>query len=131
MLCGVLVDRLGASPLTVAGLGLVAAGMFLASGWDLNISDPQLTIHLLMAGLGFGLVIAPITLHALSAASENHKGTASSLVVVSRMMGMALGLAALSAWGVDYFQGLIEGHDFPLIQVREAARAFELRAIKY
>ena len=84
-----------------------------------------------MAGLGFALVIAPITFHALSAASENQKGMTSSLVVVSRMMGMTLGLAALSAWGVDYLQGLIEGHDFPLVQVGEAARAFELRAAEY
>ncbi|PKB71783.1 MAG: hypothetical protein BZY87_03430, partial [SAR202 cluster bacterium Io17-Chloro-G6] len=106
---GVLVMRLGANTLTVAGLVLVALGMFLASGWELGIADPELTVHLLIAGFGFGLVIAPIAAHALGAVDEDYRGTAASLVVVSRMMGMTLGLAALSAWGVQHFQVLTGG----------------------
>ena len=93
---GLLVLRVGPSPLTAAGLALVALGMFLASGWELGVADPELTVHLLIAGFGFGLVIAPITVHALDSAADDYRGTAASLVVVSRMMGMTLGLAALS-----------------------------------
>ena len=128
---GVLMMRLGARPLTVTGLSLVAIGMFLASGWDLGIGDPQLTGHLVIAGFGFGLVIAPITAPALGSAGEGYRGTAASLVVVSRMMGMTLGLAALSAWGVAHFQGLTTGLEFPLPLPGEAASIFESRAAEY
>jgi len=128
---GLLVLRLGARPLTVAGLALVGVGMFLASGWGLDISDPQLTVHLLLAGFGFGLVIAPITSHALGAVSDDYRGTAASLVVVSRMMGMTLGLAALSAWGVEHFQVLTAGLEFPLPLPGEAVGVFEARAAEY
>ncbi len=128
---GLLVSRLGSSPLTVAGLALVAIGLFLASGWELDIGDPELTVHLLIAGFGFGLVIAPITVHALGSAGEDYRGTAASLVVVSRMMGMTLGLAAISAWGVEHFQVLTAGLEFPLPQPGEAAGVFETRAAEY
>ena len=128
---GVLVMRLGASTLTVAGLVLVALGMYLASGWELGIADPALTVHLLIAGFGFGLVIAPITVHALGSVGDDHRGTASSLVVVSRMMGMTLGLAALSAWGVEHFQALTSGLEFPLPRPGEGASVFEVRAADY
>jgi len=128
---GLLVNRLGPSPLTVTGLGLMAIGMFLASGWELGVADPELTVHLLISGFGFGLVIAPITVHALDSAGEDYRGTAASLVVVSRMMGMTLGLAALSAWGVQHFQVLTAGLEFPLPLSGEAAAVFETRAAEY
>ena len=131
VLGGLLVSRLGSMPLTVAGLALVAVGMFLASGWELGVADPELTVHLLIAGFGFGLVIAPITVHAISSAGEDYRGTAASLVVVSRMMGMTLGLAALSAWGVQHFQALTAGLQFPLPLPGEAAAIFETRAAEY
>ena len=131
VLGGLLVSRLGSMPLTVAGLALVAVGMFLASGWELGVADPELTVHLLIAGFGFGLVIAPITVHAISSAGEDYRGTAASLVVVSRMMGMTLGLAALSAWGVQHSQALTAGLQFPLPLLGEAAGIFEARAAEY
>jgi len=128
---GLLVSRLGSSPIAVVGLALVAAGMYLASGWELGVSDPELTAHLLVAGFGFGLVIAPITVRALGAAGDDYQGTAASLVVVSRMLGMTLGLAALSAWGVQHFQVLTAGLEFPLPLSGEAADVFETRAAEY
>ena len=40
----------------MAGLCLIAVGLWLVSGWDLGVQDPELTWHLALAGLGFGLV---------------------------------------------------------------------------
>jgi EmrB/QacA subfamily drug resistance transporter len=131
LLGALLLGRLGVRPVTVAGLALVAAGMFLASGWDLGIGEPALTIHLVMAGLGFGLVIAPILIQALTAVTEDYRGTAASLVVVSRMMGMTLGLAALSAWGVEHFQVLTAGLEFPLAAPGETAQVLNARVAEY
>ena len=111
---GLLVSRLGPSSLTIVGLILVAIGMFLASSWDVVDFDLLLTGYLLMTGFGFGLVIAPITFTALEAAGNDSQGTAASMVVVSRMLGMMFGLAALSAWGVQHFHMLTAGVEFPL-----------------
>lgn len=128
---GLLLGRAGIRPVTVAGLGLMAAGLFLAGTWDLDVGEPELTLHLVTAGLGFGLVIAPITTRTLNAATEDYRGTAASLVVVARMMGMTLGLAALSAWGVERFQVLTAGLELPLLQPGEAAELLEGRLMDY
>ena len=126
-----LVPSLGARPVTAAGLAMTAAGMFLASGWELGVGEPELTIHLVIAGLGFGLVIVPILSQALAAVDEDYRGTGASLVVVSRMMGMTLGLAALSAWGVEHFQVLTAGLELPLPAPGESADVLESRVVEY
>ncbi|MDA0988267.1 MAG: MFS transporter [Chloroflexi bacterium] len=103
-LCGgYLAYRVGARAVVAVGLVVAAIGLYLLSGWGLDLSDPQLTIHLAMAGLGFGLVIAPLFVTAMDAGPDDYQATAASLVTVARMIGMALGLAALSAWGMDRF----------------------------
>ena len=129
---GALLERVGVRPVTIAGLLLTSAGLFLVGDWTLAIAEPELTLHLLLAGLGFGLVIAPIMTHALNAVTEDYRGTAASLVVVARMLGMTLGLAALSAWGVEHFQVLTAGlGSLPFPQVGEAAEAFQARYAAY
>ena len=122
---------LGARTLTVAGLFMVAAGLFLCSRWELGVDDPELTLQLLLAGVGFGLVIAPILHRALSAVGEDYRATGASLVTVSRMMGMTLGLAAMSAWGVEHFQVLTSGLEFPILQSGESSQAHAARLEQY
>ena len=68
---------------------------------------------------------------ALEPAGNDYRGTAASLVVVARMMGMALGLAALSAWGVEHFQGLTAGLESPVPLPGEAPEAARLRMEAY
>ena len=131
VLGGLALPVVGIRPVTVAGLAMVALGLFLASTWDIGIGEPQLTLHLAAAGLGFGLVIAPIASRALNAVSEDYRGTAASLVVVARMMGMTLGLAALSAWGVEHFQVLTAGIESPLFQPGVTGEALQSRLEEY
>jgi EmrB/QacA subfamily drug resistance transporter len=88
---------------TVMGLILSGAGFFFMSRWDLNVGDPQMTLHLAMCGFGFGLVIAPLGTAVLNSVKEEQKGIASSMVVMMRMIGMILGLSAITAWGMDQF----------------------------
>ncbi|MCY3886996.1 MAG: MFS transporter [Chloroflexi bacterium] len=99
----------GVRPVCVAGLALIGAGLLVMSSWETVVAEPRLTVPLVMAGFGFGLVIPPIHVSALSAAPSHYWGAAASLVTASRMMGMALGLAALSAWGIERFYSLT-GH---------------------
>jgi hypothetical protein len=90
----------------IVGLALIGTGLLLMSGWDKDVGGLPLTLPLVAAGLGFGLVIPPIGVSALSAAPDDYWGVAASLVTASRMVGMALGLAALSAWGIERFYSL-------------------------
>jgi len=88
-------------------------------------------VDLAIAGFGFGLNNTPIMTRALESVSEDYRGTAASLVVVARMMGMTLGLAALSAWGVENFQTLTAGLVLPLPEVGEAVGVLETRLAEY
>ena len=128
---GLLLGRGGARPLTVMGLTLVAVGLLLASSWGLDVGEPELTWHLALAGFGFGLVIAPILAQALSVVENDYRATAAALVVVARMFGMTLGLAALSAWGVEQFQALTSGLELPLPQPGEESQALQARLGEY
>ena len=122
---------LGVRPVTILGLALAAAGLVLLSTWDLDIAEPWLTVHLAIAGAGFGLNNAPIMARALGAAGHEYRGTAASLVTVSRMIGMALGLSALSAWGVEHFQALTAGLELPVQQPGETGEALRARLAEY
>ena len=128
---GLLVFRFGSSSLVIIGLVLVAVGMFLASSWDVVASDSLLTGYLLITGFGFGLVIAPITFTALGTADNDSQGAAASLVVVSRMLGMMFGLAALSAWGVQHFHMLTAGLEFPLPIAGQEIGVFQSQTAEY
>ena len=128
---GWLLPWAGGRVLTVTGLLMVAAGLFLCSGWEIGVDDPELTLQLLIAGVGFGLVIAPILHRALHAVDEGYRATAASLVTVARMMGMTLGLAAMSAWGVEHFQVLTSGLEMPLPQAGESTEVINARIEQY
>ena len=103
---GYLLRVTGVRTVCIAGLVLIGAGLLTMSTWDTEVAEPRLSLPLVAAGLGFGLVIPPIGVSALSAAPSHYWGAAASLVTASRMVGMALGLAALSAWGIERFYSL-------------------------
>ena len=128
---GYFMGFIGIRPVAITGLGLSALGLFLVSTWELDITEPWLTLHLMIAGFGFGLNNAPIMTRALSSSSEEYRATVASLVTVSRMIGMALGLAALSAWGVEHFQVLTAGLELPLPQPGEATEVVQARLAEY
>jgi len=128
---GLMLSRAGNRPIIAAGLLLIALGLFLVSGWPLDVAEPELTLHLVIAGLGFGLVIAPIMARALDAAPPEYHATASSMVVVARLMGMTLGLAALAAYGIGHFQSLTGGLVLPLPVAGESPAETAARVAAY
>ncbi len=113
LLGGWLLNFVGNRAVAISGLLISATGLALVSTWDLDITEPWLTLHLCIAGVGYGLNNTPLMARALSSVDEGYRATAASLVTVSRMIGMALGLAALAAWGVERFQILTADIEFP------------------
>ena len=96
----------GVRAVCITGLAFIGTGLLFMSGWETEVDELRLSVPLAMAGLGFGLVIPAINTSALSAAPSHYWGAAASLVTASRMVGMALGLSALSAWGIERFYSL-------------------------
>jgi MFS family permease len=64
-------------------------------------------IALGVCGLGFGMVIAPLTAAVLELTRAENHGLASSLVVLARVMGMLIGLSALTAFGLFRFRQIL------------------------
>ena len=103
---GYILPWAGVRSVCITGLVFMGVGLLFMSGWETDVGQLRLTMPLVVAGLGFGLVIPPIGVSALSASPSDYWGAAASLVTASRMVGMALGLAALSAWGIERFYSL-------------------------
>lgn len=121
VLGGMLCQRVDCRAPAVAGLLIAALGFRMMSGWGLDVADPWMTLHLAVTGFGFGLLIAPIALAATNSAPEDARGAAAALVTAMRIIGMTLGVAALTAWGTGRFEGLIAGASAPFALPGETA----------
>lgn len=114
LLGGWIADRLGYRLTGALGFLLIAAGYALTARWPTDPSGALMTRDLMVTGLGFGVVIAPIGATVIAGAGERWTATGSALVTVMRMVGMTVGLAALSSWGLRRFNALMAGHSLPL-----------------
>ncbi|HXR64408.1 MAG TPA: MFS transporter [Ktedonobacteraceae bacterium] len=115
ILGGWLCGRLSCRLVGVLGLLFTAAGFYLMSRWSISVDWTQITISTLTAGLGFGLVVAPISTTAINAVRASQAGMGAAIVTALRMVGMILGLAALTSWGLAYFKQLAsQFHSMPL-----------------
>ncbi|GHO86677.1 MFS transporter [Dictyobacter formicarum] len=106
LLGGWLSHRITSRITAIIGLLFTAVGFYLMSRWPTYIDWTQMTMGTVAAGFGFGLVIAPIGTTAISAVRSTQVGMSSSVVTALRMIGMILGLAALTSWALAYFRQL-------------------------
>lgn len=99
--------RLGYRLVTAVGLALTIAAFGVMGGlWAVDTPYGQMAAALMVLGAGFGLVIAPIGTAVINAAAEPERGIASGLVIMLRLMGMSVGLAGLTAWGLRRYDSL-------------------------
>lgn len=131
VLGGYLYQRFGYRPPAFLGIALMALGFGLLGRWTLEIPEPRGTLDLMAGGLGFGLVIAPVTVAVLDNTTDDQKATGSGLVTVMRMLGMIVGLSVLSSWGQNHFEHLVGVFDLPLRLPGEDLEVFEARAAAY
>jgi Major Facilitator Superfamily len=114
---GWLATKVGDRWIAFVGLLIAAGAYWLISHWRVEVltwrhdlwlfSLPTFDTDLALAGIGLGLVIGPLTSAALRAVPPAQHGIASSAVVVARMIGMLVGIAALTAWGLYRFQQIL------------------------
>jgi MFS family permease len=120
VLGGWIATRIGDRAMTFIGLLIAAYGYWLIHYWREDVMDrqhnifglvslPALHADLLVAGLGLGLVIGPLSSAALRVVPAAQHGIASAAVVVARMTGMLIGVAALTAWGFYRFNQIVAG----------------------
>jgi MFS family permease len=90
-------------------LGLVAATLAFATmglTWSSDTPYPLLALQLGVLGAGFGLTTAPTTSAVVDHAAPEHRGSAAAVVMVVRLLGLSVGLSALTAWGLARFNAL-------------------------
>jgi MFS family permease len=96
---GFLVRLLSLRVVTLVGLGASVAGLVMMAGWTPDTAIGSAALSLALFGAGFGLTVTPRSTAAVEAVSREAYGVASSTVTVARMIGMAVGLAVLTAYG--------------------------------
>ena len=99
LVSGFAVRRLSLRLVTVVGLLASAVALFVMGGWSPTTGIAAAAAALGLFGLGFGLTVTPRSTAAVEAAGRTAFGVASATVTVARMIGMAVGLAVLTAYG--------------------------------
>lgn len=112
---GYLLRRVPVGLLASVGMMAAAGGFVWMAQWDRSALDsPVATIPLVLCGLGFGLAIAPVNAALLAATRSDVHGIASALLIVARMVGMLVGISALTTIGLRRFYAVAA--DVPSIQ---------------
>ncbi|HEX4977793.1 MAG TPA: MFS transporter [Nocardioides sp.] len=101
LLGGALLRRVPTGLVTAVGMALATVGFVVMSRWGLtSVAEAPATATLLVTGLGFGLALAPVNAALLATTEDAVHGVASALLVVARMVGMLVGISALTAVGL-------------------------------
>lgn len=98
---GFLAGRVGDRPVAAAGLALAALGYWLASGWTADTGYVAMVAQLMLAGTGLGLVLAPAADALIRGAPMDRRGAVAAIVIALRLVGMTVGVAVLTLWGVQ------------------------------
>ncbi len=99
LLSGFAVRLVSYRVVTLVGLATSVGALFAMSRWTPSSTIGEAAAALAVFGLGFGLSVTPRSAAAVESAGQAAFGAASAVVTVARMLGMAIGLAVLTAYG--------------------------------
>ena len=99
LVSGLIVRFVPLQLVALVGILLSIGGLLAMSSWTPTVTIETVALGLGVFGLGFGLTVTPRSTAAVEAAGRRAFGTASAVVTVARMLGMAVGLAILTAYG--------------------------------
>ena len=99
LVSGLALRALGLRVTTFVGLIASIAALARMAAWTPDTPIGDVAAWLALFGVGFGLTVTPRSAAAVAALGEQAYGIASATVTVARMIGMAIGLAALTAFG--------------------------------
>ena len=121
---GYVARAIGDRAMAMIGMLIAAGGYVLVARWPLHVLSasyhlgpvhlPVLDTSLAITGLGLGLTIAPLSSAVLRVSPATAHGIASAALVVARMVGMLLGVAGATAWGLYRFHVLTRHLQIPL-----------------
>ncbi|MFE4001165.1 MFS transporter [Nocardioides sp. YIM B13467] len=98
---GFLTRRLPAGVIAGGGMLLAAVAFVLMARWDADaLRSLSATVVLVAGGLGFGLALAPVNAAILATTEQSMHGLTTSFTVVARMVGMLVGISALTTIGL-------------------------------
>ncbi|MDF9715573.1 MFS transporter [Nocardioides sp. ChNu-153] len=104
VLGGLLLRHVPAGVVAGAGMAAAAVGFVVMARWDASALEGWgANVPLLLTGLGFGLALAPVNAVVLASTDDTVHGLASAMVVVARMVGMLVGISALTTLGLRAF----------------------------
>ena len=111
---GWLVRRVPAGLIAAPAMVLSAVGFQVMSGWGFDsLNQLSSSAVLAMTGLGFGLALAPVNAALLASTEDAVHGVTSALLVVSRMVGMLVGISALTTIGLRRYYAVESGIPSP------------------
>ena len=107
-------ERAWFRPPVLTGVALSAgAYAWMGATWTADTSYPLFAVQLALLGAGFGLTVAPTTSAVVDQAPADQRGAAAAIVMVVRLLGLSVGLSALTAWGLARFDALRSTIDLP------------------
>jgi MFS family permease len=99
LLSGLALRVVGLRVTTLIGLAAAIVALLRMAAWTPATPIAEVALWLALFGFGFGLTVTPRSESAVAALGEQAYGIASATVTVAREIGMAIGLAALTAFG--------------------------------
>lgn len=113
---------IGAPRMSLVGILTAVTGFFLLSLLVDQDHIWRMAIGLGVAGIGIGLLLAPLSATALDASSTRNRGAAASTALLFRLLGMTIGMSMLTTAGVYRLQQLTGELD-PVVQGADESTA--------
>ena len=111
---GYLTRTLPSGVVTAVGMACAAGGFGWMTTWQLDTLESfSSNIPLVLCGFGFGLALAPVNAALLASTHHDVHGLASALVVVARMVGMLVGISALTTIGLRRYYSELDENPLP------------------